>query len=108
MTRSTRRVLALLAVGFAVFTASAVFKGRPTIYRLEQLLDRYPDGLEVREFAERNGLPHSVVPDGDGAVIYALIDTCPVPFESAECYRIRLDARGRVIGYTSHSESVAP
>ncbi len=88
--------------------ASLLLRGQPTINRLERLLDRNPSQTEVVGFIERNGLPHSVVPKGQETVIYTLIDTCPIPFDSAKCYQIYFNANSQMTGYASHSESVAP
>jgi hypothetical protein len=105
MTRTTKRVVASVAVGLALFTASVVFKGQPTIYRLERLLDRNPTEDEVLRFLERNDVPHSL--HEGGRKITASIDVFGV-FDPSRIYRISLGTEHRVTSYTSDTECVAP
>ena len=100
------RVALAVCVMVALLFASWLLRGQLTILRLERLLDRDPSVAEVADFLERNSVPHSV--NAEERRISALVNTCPIPFDTSRIYRIRFDERRQVTGYESHSESTGP
>ena len=105
MTRRTKRIVTLVCIGIVVYAALVVFEGKPTIYRLERLLDQHPPEAEVVRFLEWHRVPYSARPDG--TAMTARIDVFGI-FDTSRIYKIDLDANRRVAGYCAEEQALAP